>query len=152
MKTRTILFALILIAISCVGSFAQAKSSSPQAVRDADRPTKQPFFVHTSTNFSELVTVPAGKVLVIESVNGIVNSSGLPGAIQIYGSGVNGVVMSVIVAPTFHDSLDTRTYYTHSGRYYVTAGSTVHFAWTTSGDGLLDSLSVNVSGYFVDEP
>lgn len=151
MKTRTILFALILIAISCISSFAQ-KSTSPQTVRDADRPTRQPFFAHTTTNFSDLVTVPVGKVLVIESVNGVVNATGFAGAIEVYGSGVNGVATSIIVAPTYHDNLDTRTYYTHSGRYYVPGGNTVHVSWFATGSGLLDSLSVNVSGYFVDEP
>jgi hypothetical protein len=152
MKTKIALFALILIAFSCISSFAQSKSTSPQTTRDADRPTKQPFFVHTTNNFSDLVTVPVGKVLVIESVSGIVNATGFAGALNLYGSGVNGTVMAEVIAPSYHDPLDTRTYYSQQGRYYVTGGNTLHFAWTATGNGILDSLSVNVSGYFVDEP
>ena len=152
MKLRVILATLVFIVISSIGAFAQAgKTTGPQTVRDTDRPTKQPFFVKTYTNFSELVTVPAGKVLVIESVSGYVSASGLPGAFDLYASGSNGVVMSQIVAPSFHDSADTRTYYTHQGRYYIPAGNTLRVAWFGTGNSLLDTMYLAVSGYYVDE-
>ena len=147
-----IFIALAFIACSCIATFAQSgKTTSPQTVRDADRPTKQPFFARTSTNFSSLVTVPAGKVLVIESVSAIASATGLPGAIIIYASGNEGVSTEQIVAPSFHDSGDTRSYYTHQGRYYVPAGNTVYVSWVATGNGQLDYLHVSVSGYYVDE-
>jgi len=152
MKLRAILATLAFIAVSSIGAFAQSgKTTGPQTVRDTDRPTKQPFFVKTYTNFSELVTVPAGKVLVIESVSGYVNATGLPGAFDLYASGSDGVVMSQIVAPSFHNSADTRTYYTHQGRYYIQAGNTLHVSWFATGNSVLGNMYLAVSGYYVDE-
>ena len=155
MKRYTIL--LMFIALCSIAGFAQGgkttASPSVTTVRDADQPAKQPFFKRTATNFSDLVTVPAGKVLVIESVSGKVNSfPGDTAPLTLYVIDYNANPIDIkqvhVLAPTFH-SAESTTYYTHQVRYYVPAGLTVYAFW--DGDGLV-GFSANISGYFVNVP
>ena len=135
MKRNTIFTSLMLIALFAVVAFAQTgKSVAPPSitsVRDVDQPAKQPFFKNTSTNFSNLVTVPAGKVLVIESVDGKVFSS--PGdiaPITLYAIdySVDPIVVKQVhvLAPTFQTA-NGKTFYTHQARFYVE--SRFHYVW-----------------------
>ena len=161
MKRNTIFTSLVFIALFAVAAFAQdgkmvgiaPSSPSVTSVRDVDQPAKQPFFKRSGTNFTNLVTVPAGKVLVIESVNGQVFSA--PGDIApltLYVIDYNADPIDIkqvhILAPTFQ-SPESKTFYTHQTRIYVPAGQTVYAFW--DGDGLV-SFSANISGYFVNVP
>ena len=153
MKPQTIFVTLALIALCSMAAFAQGgkTSSSLQLVRDVDQPAKQFFNKLTSTNFSDIVTVPAGKVLVIESVTGLVTTTGNIGPLVLSGfSDLTGTEMLQYIAPTFYNSADKTTYYTHLGRYYVPAGQTVRVFW--GGAGSPTEFDANITGYFVDVP
>lgn len=155
MKRNTIFTALFIIIACSVGALAQGgKSASVTIVRDADQPAKQPFAKFAHTNFSDMVTVPAGKVLVVESVSGSVSSAfGEVAPITIYVLDYNNPGDSIkqvhVFAPT-HQTANHKTFYTHQTRLYVPAGHTVYMFWL--GDAAPVAYNANISGYFVDVP
>jgi hypothetical protein len=154
MKRHTILTSLILIALFAVYAFAQnGKTPSVTTVRDADRPTRQPFYVLSQTNLEDVITVPEGKILVIESVSGIVaTSGGSIGALVLYGFDANNATtMLHVMAPSFQNSVDKITYYTHQARYYVPAGTTVKAYWNGE-QNQLNLYATTISGHYVDVP
>jgi hypothetical protein len=91
------------------------------------------------------VTVPEGKLLVIELVTGVVESSGNNSEFSIelvIGSNLE----HIIIAPshTTFDGFGVRAFYTHSVRFYVLPGEVLKVLQFGT------AFRVTVSGYFVD--
>ena len=154
MKRNSVFLSIVVITLCSVAAFAQAgKTPSVASVRDVDQPAKQPFTKLALTNFSDLVTVPAGKVLVVEAVSGnIVSTLGEVAPLTVYVMdyslpGGQGVKQVHTLAPTFQTN-NHKTFYTYQTRFYVPAGQTVYMFWL--GDANPVSYMANVSGYFVD--
>jgi hypothetical protein len=108
----------------------------------------------TGAIFSDLITVPAGKVLVIENVTGMVYSTaGEIVPLGLYVLDLTNqylpVKQSHLFAPTYQTNTN-KTFYTHLTRFYIPAGQTLRVFW----DGVAQPVvfSVNVSGYYVDVP
>lgn len=156
MKRHTIFTSIVFIALCSVAAFSQSgKTSSVTTVRDADQPAKQPFSKIATANFSDLVTVPAGKVLVVEAVSGNVSSTlGEVAPLTLYvmdytQPGGQGIKQIHTLAPTYQTN-NYKTFYTYQTRFYVPAGQTIYLFWL--GDANPVSYIANVSGYFVDVP
>ncbi len=120
--------------------------ASPLLVRDTDNPAFQPF---TAQRFSSgvLVTVPDGKLLIIEFVTGrqvIPASSFSPGSIALS----VGLMSYTIAASSVRPAANSNNFHTVSQptRIYVPAGQ--QLSVTLEGS----SPIVGVSGYYVDVP
>ena len=131
--------------------------TSPLMIRDLDNPARQPFRIVTTVNNAILVTVPAGKRLVVEfasgffQINSFANVSGLPAMIlKVNQSGT--LVFQHEIAPQLVYSVTGGTVYLMSQqlRMYVGAGEELQISFP-SGSGLI-SNRVSVTGYFVDVP
>lgn len=121
--------------------------ASPLMVRDTDNPAFQPFNV---LRFSSgvLVTVPAGKLLIVEFVTGsqvIPASSFNPGSIELS----VGLMFYKIAASSVRPATNNRNFHTVSQltRIYVPAGQQLVVTF-----GASEESSVSVSGYYVDVP
>jgi hypothetical protein len=156
-RQYTVLTSLILVALFGVAAFAQngkgGTTTSVTSVKDVDQPARQAFYARSGANFSNLVTVPAGKVLVIESASGQVYSA--PGdlaPLTLYVIDYNADPIQVkqihVLAPSY-PLTNGLTMYTHQTKIYVPAGQTVYTFW--DGDGLV-SFSASISGHFIDVP
>ncbi len=121
--------------------------TSPLLVRDTDNPAFQPFRASTTAT-GVFVTVPEGKILVIEFIAGYQVISSVPGA------GLELLIPSVntfyYIAPQ-NISIVAGNYwnnYSQQTRIYLTAGQQlrVNFYPTAS------SRYISVSGYYVNAP
>ena len=121
--------------------------ASPLLVRDTDNPALQPFQASTTVT-GVFVTVPAGKILVIEFVAGyqVVPSP--------YGFGLELLIPSVnafyYIAPQ-NISFVANNYwhnYSQQTRIYLTAGQQLRVNWNT----ISSSRYLSISGYLVNAP
>ena len=155
MKRISILASLFIILTCSIAASAQGgKTQSITSIRDVDQPAKQPFSKFTSTNFTEMVTVPAGKVLVIESVSGrVISTFGEVASLTLYVLDNNDPGDSVkqvhVFAPS-HQTTNHQTFFTHQTRLYVPAGQTVYMFWL--GDAAPVAFNANISGYYINVP
>ncbi len=122
--------------------------ASPLLVRDIDNPAFQPFAASRSSS-GILVTVPAGKRLVVEFVTAqqvIPVSNVSPGSIQLN----VGLATYFLAASSVRPTANNSNWHTisQSTRIYVPAGQ----ALTVSFEGSSTSNFVSVSGYYVDIP
>jgi hypothetical protein len=104
-----------------------------------------PFRAGADQEGQTLVTVPEGKLLVIELVTGVGESFGNNSefAIELV---ISNLAEHIIIAPshTTFDGLGVRAFYTQSVRFYVLPGEVVKvFQFGTA-------FRLTVSGYFVD--
>lgn len=153
MKTRNIFTALALIAFCVIGAHAQSRGTTggPQLIRDSDNPARQPFFKMVTTLGEAFETVPAGKVLVIEFVNGkVVTPPSAPGELHLMTRVSGFPESSNFFAPSFYREygIVNKTFFTHSAKLYIQAGKTLHLYW--EGDAAPHMMAVSVSGHYVD--
>ena len=117
--------------------------ASPLLVRDIDNPAFQPFQNSRGSN-GIIVTVPAGKRLVVEFVSGFQILSG--------GSTEGAISLFVIGSITHHlavSSVSGTTYRVNQLiKMYVSAGQSLQVAFSSASVG----SSIAVSGYYVDVP
>lgn len=153
MKTRNIFTAFALIAFCVIGAHAQSRgtTSGPQLIRDSDHPARQPFFKMVTTLGDSFETVPAGKVLVIEFVNGkVVTPPSAPGELHLMTRVYGFPEASNFFAPSFYREYNgvNKTFFTHPAKLYIPAGKSLHLYW--EGDAGPYMVAVSVSGYYVD--
>src|SRR5262245_21909493 len=126
-------FGSLLVAVFVTANMAKPRGMNISSLRAAssdskDRLAIEPFRAETHTGFlTVLVTVPEGKLLVIESVTGEITSVGLnPDHIRLGGvtSSASGVA---VVAPTYTrpSGSGTLALYTASVRLYVLPGQSL---------------------------
>ena len=144
MLLKLIFTSLAIIAFSSVGTFAQGPHN--------DQPASQPFYKRVTQSSGMVAdTVPEGKVLVIEHINGRVVRSGtsteMMGEILLYTSSPDGIEMANEIAPVVTSIFDnhTRFLYTSQVKLYVTSGRQVFLSTNAA-----TSTQVSVSGYYVD--
>ena len=149
MKLKAIFTTLFFVALCGISTFAQnTKPAGPQLVRDTDNPAKQPFTKKVDSQ-GAVVQVPAGKVLVIESVTGLVrHENGYIGPLSMWVLDPDGTYLIQWISPSYNDPLFYATYYTQQGRFYITAGQRVELGWY--GSGSPTEFHATVSGYFVN--
>lgn len=153
MKSYKLFGSLILIALCGVASIAQSKTPSITKIRDVDQPARQSFAKFTQSNFSTVVTVPEGKVLVVESVSANISSAlGEVAPITVYVMNANDPpgdqIKQVLTFAPSHQTNNHKTFYTHQTRFYVPAGHSVYVFWF--GEATPVSYLANFSGHFVD--
>lgn len=124
--------------------------TSPLSVRDIDNPAFQPFQASANTSGAILVTVPAGKRLVIEFVSGsqvVPSSTQTDGSIQIRAGGIFAHYATPL---SVRPSGNNNTVYSVSQpmRMYVSAGQQLQVFF--SGAAIL--VNLNVTGYYVNVP
>jgi hypothetical protein len=134
---------------------------SPVPVRDVGRAAKEPFQQATistafngSSSSAEVVTVPAGKRLVIEHFSAWINASGPNGLASIsIGVQGSGQFDQASCQQTGQTANGLNHFFACSGptRFYAEAGQTVHFfvALSDSDGGFHRAL---LSGHFVPVP
>lgn len=122
--------------------------SSPLLTRDMDNPAFQPFQASTTVT-GVFVTVPAGKILVIEFVAGyqvIPSPSGT--GLELFIPAVN---IYYYIAPQNISTPGTGNYfhnYSQQTRIYLTAGQQLRVNFNNASS----SRYVSISGYFVNAP
>ncbi len=121
--------------------------TSPLLVRDTDNPAFQPFRASTTAT-GVFVTVPEGKILVIEFIAGYQVIPSVPGA---------GLELLIPSANTFYYiapqniSIVAGNYwnnYSQQTRIYLTAGQQLRVNFYTTAS----SRYISVSGYYVNAP
>ena len=122
--------------------------ASPLLTRDMDNPAFQPFQASTTIT-GVFVTVPAGKILVIEFVAGyqvIPSPSGT--GLELFIPAVN---IYYYIAPQNISTPGTGNYfhnYSQQTRIYLTAGQQLRVNFNNASS----SRYVSISGYFVNAP
>ena len=127
----------------------------PLVIRDSDNPARQPFqFSGSSTSSGVIVvTVPAGKRLVIEYISGsqsVTNGSGRGFFSALITTQTGNTVSKHIVPPTSFDSRGTFTDYHVSQplRMYLDTGQQLRILFNADSF----SSSVNLTGHYIDTP
>lgn len=128
--------------------------SSPLSVRDLDNPVRQPFQIWVTAD-QNLVTVPAGKVLVVEyvSANQVItnDTTGSSGAVYLR---ITQTGFLLAVPPTLvRTTSSINTYAFNIGqtvRMYVTAGQTLKVEFSSLS--ISNNRYITVVGYYVDVP
>ena len=121
--------------------------ASPLLVRDMDHPAFQPFQASTSVT-GVFVTVPAGKILVIEYVAGYQQITTPSGAgLELVNASTNNYYY---IAPQVISSTGTSYWHNYSQqtRIYLTAGQQLRVNWSVPSF----SHYVTVSGFYVNAP
>jgi hypothetical protein len=154
------IFALISLATLLVPSLTQGQGqgggnqsplnvnvvNTPLPVRDVENRAIEPFRASTAESGATLVTVPEGKLLVIELVTGAAFTSGTNSedAIELF----TPTFHSFFIAPSHKRVLglsQSIAWYTHSVRFYVLPGEQLSVNFVGIGN-------VSVSGYYADAP
>jgi hypothetical protein len=150
MKIKTIFATLLFIALCGVSAFAQ-KASSPQTVRDADNPARQPFFKTVSHPDVSLPPVPAGKVLVLEFISGRAAylEAGTGGvALYTYHQGEVETFNIFAASRYTEDDSSNKSYITQPLKIYIPAGRSMQLKW--EGDVTPVFYLMTISGHYVD--
>lgn len=128
--------------------------ASPILVRDLDNPARQPFQMQVTAD-TNLVTVPTGKLLVIEYVSAYQintnDTTGSSGAVYLRITQTN---LLMGIPPTLiRQTSSVNTYAFNIGqqvRLYVTAGQTLRLEFSFLS--ISNSRFATVVGYYVDVP
>ena len=128
----------------------------PVSLSSAEQPFQAGSFTGDfAVNLGErnLVTVPAGKMLVIEHVSGLMNSFGPNGLLSVglRSGSVTGVGDAIDCHQTGADTSNHLFACSATTKFYATAGETVIFDVFTV-DAVGGSYSVFISGHYVPVP
>ena len=131
---------------------------SPLNIRDQDNPALQPVqaFGFTSNNNSvSIITVPAGKRLVIESVSAsmtIATGQRFLTVSVLTSIAANGSLQNHYFTPIFTGTFSGNDYFTfgESMRFYANPETTVYLSRNTTNS--TGSVGVTISGYYVNLP
>jgi hypothetical protein len=126
-----------------------ANGSNKVSSISPDSKDTEPFRASANENNAILVTVPAGKLFVVEWVSGYAITSGSNSENQIILISSSGPTY-YFIAPSYVNPIgeNKQAFYTHLVRFYVLPGERLTVAFPSFSSG----RSILVSGYFVNEP